>query len=62
MHDLEYDHKYSVFKVVVYIKFFWSSNFLLVGAWLVGGHCIWSVVGWSVIGGRWSVGWLVGGR
>ena len=21
----------------------------------------WSVVGWSVIGGWWSVGWLVGG-
>ena len=28
--------------------FFWSSNFLL-----VGGRCIWSVIGYSV--GRWSV-------
>ena len=51
-------------KVVVYIKFFWSSNFLLVGAWLVGGRLVsdwWSVVGWLV--GRWSVigGGLVGG-
>ena len=44
-------------------NFFLSSNFLL-----VGGRCIWSVVGWLVISGRWSVGrclvvgaWLVGG-
>ena len=41
--------------------FFWFSNFLLVGGRLGGGPCIWSVVGWSVIGGRWSVGRLVGG-
>ena len=47
--------------------FFWFSNFLLVRDWLVGGGCIWSVVGWSMVGlsmvgwsvGRWS---LVGGR
>ena len=36
--------------------FFWSSNFLL-----VAGRCVCSVVGWSVVGGRWSVvGWSVG--
>ena len=35
-------------------NFFWSFNFLLAGSRLVGGQCIWSVVGWSV------VGWLVG--
>ena len=34
-------------------NFFWSFNFLLAGSRLVGGQCIWSVVGWSV--GRCSV-------
>ena len=42
-------------------NFFWFSNVLLVGGRLVRGWCIWSVVGWSVIGGQWSVGRLVGG-
>ena len=32
---------------------FWSSNLLLVDGRLVGGWCIWLVVGWSV--GKWSV-------
>ena len=52
VHDAEHEFKISVFKVIVYVKyefsFFWSSNFLLVGGQLVGG--------------RWSVGCLVGGR
>ena len=72
VHDTEHDLKNTVFKVMVYIKyefrFFWSSSFLLVGGWLVGGRCIWPVVRWSVVSlsvGRWSVVggrcWLVGG-
>ena len=44
-------------------NFFWSSNVLLVGGWLVGGRCIWSVVfvRRSGLGGRLVGGWLVGG-
>ena len=54
MHDLEYDIKYSVFKVVVYVKSeFNSFSGLQISYWSVVS---WSLVGWSVIGGR-----LVGG-
>ena len=56
--DTEHDFKYSVFKVVIYLKFFLVLKSLtgqwLVGPWslhLVGGW--WSVIGWLV--GRWSV-------
>ena len=60
VHDTEHDLKNSVFEVIVYIKyefrFFWSSNFLLVRGWLVGGRCIWPVVRWSVVDGQF-VGW-----
>ena len=47
VYGVEHDFKYSVFKVVVYVKhefnFFLFTNFLQVG-------------------GRWSIGPLVGGR
>ena len=70
VHDAEHDFKYSVFKVIVYVKYefkFFLVLKFLTGRWsvhLVGGRLVsgwWSVVGWSV--SRWSVvgGRLVGG-
>ena len=62
VHDLDHDLKYSVFKVIVYVKY--EFKFFLVFKFLTGR---WSVGRWSVhlIGGRlagdrWSVGRLVG--
>ena len=53
MYGVEHDFKYSVFKVVVYVKH--EFNFFLFHKFLAGR---WSVIDWSV--GRWSVvilGW-----
>ena len=47
----------------IHLKFvteFLVLIFLLVDGRLVGGRCTWLVVGWSVVGGSWSVGRLVG--
>ena len=61
-HDPEHDFKNSLFKVIVIkyeFKFFLVLKFLT-DRWSVGQ---WSVylIGWSVVGSRWSVGRLVGG-
>ena len=55
VHDLDHDLKYSVFKVIVYVKY--EFKFFLVFKFLTGR---WSVGRWSVhlIGGR-LVGWSV---
>ena len=70
VHDAEHDFKYSVFKVVVHVKYEFKFSlvliFLTVSGWLVSFRCIWLVVSWSVVGwsvGKWSMvcGWSVGG-
>ena len=43
MHDVEHDLKYSVFKVVVYVKYEFNFSGLQI--------YYWSVIGWLVIGG-----------
>lgn len=53
MHGVEHDFKYSMFKVVVYVKY--EFIFFLFHKFRTGQ---WSVIDWSV--GRWSVvmlGW-----
>ena len=57
VHDAEHDFKYSVFKVIVYLKY--EFKFFLVLKFLTGR---WSVDRWLVylVGGRLAGGQLVG--
>ena len=57
VHDAEHDFKYSVFRVMVYVKYQ-----ILIQYFSGLQISYWSVVGWSVVSFRWSVGPFVGGR
>ena len=57
VHDAEHYIEYSVYKVIVYVKY--EFKFFLVLKFLTGR---WSVSWWSVhlVGGRLFCGWLIG--
>ena len=60
--DIVFITRSHVFLSEIHLKFIMEFLVpILVNGRLVGDRCTWSVVGWSVVGGRWSVGRLIGG-
>ena len=58
VHDAEHDFKYSVFKVIVYLKYefkFFTVLKFLIGRWLVGWWSVHLFDG-QLVGGRLVVG------
>ena len=65
VHDAEHCFKYSVFKVIVYVQYEFKIFLVLkclTGWWSVDHWSVHLVGGRLVVGGRWSVGRLVGAR
>ena len=63
VHHAEHYFQNSVFNVIGYVKYkfkFFLVLRFLTSRWSVGPRSV-HLVGWSVIGGQWSVGRLVGG-
>ena len=57
VNDAEHDFKYSVFKVVVHVKYEFKFSVVLIfltGQWLVGQFSV------HLVGGQLVSGWLVG--